>query len=88
MDVPKPRQRRDAFAELASPDCIHDPYPFMRWLREQDPVHRAESGLFLLSRHADINWAVKATGDAFRGPTAGELARYFPRAATSLRSSC
>lgn len=67
---------RDAFAELASPACIHDPYPFMRWLREHDPVHRAASGLFLLSRHADIYWALKATGDAFRGPAPGELARY------------
>ncbi|WP_027576601.1 cytochrome P450 [Bradyrhizobium sp. WSM1743] len=75
---------RDAFAELASPTCIHDPYPFMRWLREHDPVHRAASGLFLLSRHADISWAFKATGDAFRGPAPGELARYFPRAARSL----
>ncbi|PPV06823.1 cytochrome P-450 hydroxylase [Xanthomonas bromi] len=75
---------RDAFAELASPACINDPYPFMRWLREHDPVHRAASGLFLLSRHADIYWAFKATGDAFRGPAPGELARYFPRAATSL----
>lgn len=37
-----------------------------------------------MSRHADIHWALKATGDAFRGPTPGELARYFPRAATSL----
>ncbi|MGY8662407.1 cytochrome P450 [Bradyrhizobium sp. UFLA05-109] len=75
---------RDAFAELASPACSHDPYPFMRWLREHDPVHRAASGLFLLSRHADIYWALEATGDAFRGPAPGELARYFPRAATSL----
>ncbi|WP_222376768.1 cytochrome P450 [Rhizobium leguminosarum] len=75
---------RDAFAELASPACIHDPYPFMRWLREHDPVHRAASGLYLLSRHADIYWAFKATGDAFRGPGPGELARYFPCAATSL----
>lgn len=75
---------RDAFAELASPACVHDPYPFMRWLREHDPVHRAASGLFLLSRHADIYWALVATGDAFRGPAPGELARYFPRAATSL----
>lgn len=78
---------RDAFAELASPACIHDPYPFMRWLREHDPVHRATSGLFLLSRHADIYWALKATGDAFRGPAPGDLARYFPRAATSLSLS-
>lgn len=75
---------RDAFTELASPACIHDPYPFMRWLREHDPVHRGASGLYLLSRHADIYWALKATGDAFRGPAPGELARYFPRAATSL----
>ncbi|NRP75753.1 Cytochrome P450 130 [Ensifer psoraleae] len=75
---------QDAFAELASPACIDDPYPFMRWLRERDPVHRSASGLFLLSRHTDIYSALKATGDAFRGPTAGELARYFPRAATSL----
>jgi hypothetical protein len=44
----------DAFAELTSPACTHDPYPFKRWLREHDPVHRAASGLFLLSRHADI----------------------------------
>lgn len=85
MDVPETTAAcRDAFAEMASPTCIHDPYPFMRWLREHDPVHRAESGLFLLSRHADIHWALKATGDVFRGPTPGELARYFPRAATSL----
>lgn len=75
---------RDAFAELASPARIHDPYPFMHWLREHDPVHRAASGLFLLSRHADIYWALTATGDAFRAPAPGELARYFPRAATSL----
>ncbi len=75
---------RDAFAELASPSRIRDPYPFMRWLREHDPVHRASSGLFLLSRHADIYWALNATGDAFRGPALGELARYFPQAATSL----
>jgi cytochrome P450 len=75
---------RDAFAELASPACIRDPYPFMHWLREHDPVHRAASGIFLLSRHADIYWVLKATGDAFRGPAPGELARYFPRAATSL----
>ncbi|MET4177411.1 cytochrome P450 [Bradyrhizobium sp. LA2.1] len=74
----------DAFAELASPARIHDPCPFMRWLREHDPVHRAASGLFLLSRHADIYWALKATGDAFRAPAPGELVRYFPRAATSL----
>ncbi|MCK1684440.1 cytochrome P450 [Bradyrhizobium sp. 145] len=74
---------RDAFAELASPARTHDPYPFMRWLREHDPVHRAASGLFLLSRHADIYWALKGTGDAFRAPAPGELARYFPRAATS-----
>ncbi|SFP21318.1 Cytochrome P450 [Bradyrhizobium sp. Ghvi] len=75
---------RDAFAELASPAWIHDPYPFMRWLREHDPVHRAASGRFLLSRHADIYWALKATGDAFRGPSLEELARYFPHAAASL----
>ncbi|AVS92397.1 cytochrome [Paracidovorax avenae] len=75
---------RDAFAELASPACLHDPYPFMHQLRTHDPVHRAASGLFLLSRHADIFWVLKATGDAFRGPAPGELARYYPRAATSL----
>ncbi|MGF6736164.1 cytochrome P450 [Paraburkholderia youngii] len=74
---------QDAFAKLASPACIHDPYPFMRWLREHDPVHRGASGIFLVSRHADVYRVLKATGDAFRGPAPGELARYFPRAATS-----
>ncbi|MGY4231596.1 cytochrome P450/ferredoxin [Bradyrhizobium sp. USDA 4449] len=85
MDVQETRAAcRDAFAELALPARIHDPYPFMRWLREHDPVHRAASGLFLLSRHADIYWVLNATGDAFRGPAPGELARYFPQAANSL----
>ncbi|SFJ93300.1 cytochrome P450 [Bradyrhizobium sp. Gha] len=82
MDVKE--ECRDAFAELASPAWIHDPYPFMRWLREHDPVHRAASGRFLLSRHADVYWALKATGDAFRGPALEELVRYFPHAAASL----
>ncbi|EJT01285.1 cytochrome P450 [Rhizobium sp. CCGE 510] len=85
MDVQETKAAcHDAFAELASPACIQDPYPFMRWLQEHDPVHRAASGIFLLSRHADIYWAFKATGDAFRGPAPSELARYFPRAASSL----
>jgi cytochrome P450 len=31
-----------------------DPYPVYRRLREEDPVHRSPLGLWILSRHADI----------------------------------
>ncbi|OSN11551.1 cytochrome [Lonsdalea iberica] len=81
--TPSAAAYRDAFAALAAPDNNANPYDYMRWLREHDPVHRSVSGIFLLSRHADIYWALKATGDAFRGPSAEDLARLFPRAATS-----
>lgn len=31
-----------------------DPYPTFEWLRENDPVHRAELGYWVVSRHEDV----------------------------------
>lgn len=52
--TPSATDYRDAFAALAAPENNSNPYEYMRWLREHDPVHRSASGIFLLSRHADI----------------------------------
>jgi cytochrome P450 len=44
-------------------------------------VHRTEAGFFLLSRHADAQWALGSTGDALLVPEREDLARQFPAAA-------
>src|SRR5882762_3419052 len=43
----------DALARFAEPEVRRDPYPFLRWLRESEPVHRTAAGFYLVSRHAD-----------------------------------
>ena len=35
-------------------DFIRDPYPTMRQMRERDPVHFADDGYWVVTRHADI----------------------------------
>jgi cytochrome P450 len=35
-------------------DVIEDPYPAYSWLREHDPVHLGATGLWYLTRHADV----------------------------------
>ena len=42
-----------AFDPLA-PDFVQDPYPLLRRLREEDPVHRSPMGSWVLTRHDDI----------------------------------
>jgi cytochrome P450 len=37
----------------SSPENRADPYPFYRWLRENDPVRRALDGSWILTRYAD-----------------------------------
>jgi cytochrome P450 len=36
-----------------------DPYPIYRELREKAPIHRAPSGTYCLSRHADVSFALR-----------------------------
>ena len=66
---------------LAAPESRGNPYPLLRWLRENEPVHRTEAGFFLVSRHADAQWALGSTGEALVVPDREELARQFPAAA-------
>jgi len=47
--------------DLHSTEFLEDPAPTLRWLRENDPVHRSEYGYWLLTRYDDI-------AAAFRDP--------------------
>src|SRR5438132_14170821 len=45
--------------DLSDPRFLADPYPFYRLLRERAPVWRSPTGLWVLSRHADIAAVLK-----------------------------
>jgi cytochrome P450 len=49
----------DALDELAKPEHRQDPYPFLHWLREHDPVHRTRCGFYLLSNYDDVAFALR-----------------------------
>jgi cytochrome P450 len=49
----------DVLAELLRPQILHDPWPLYSWLRDNDPVHRTASGVYLLSRHFDTEWLTR-----------------------------
>ncbi|MDX8029154.1 cytochrome P450 [Lentzea sp. BCCO 10_0856] len=49
----------DALDELAKPEHRQDPYPFLHWLREHDPVHRTRCGFYLLSNYDDVAFALQ-----------------------------
>ena len=66
---------------LTAPELRGNPYPLLHWLRENEPVHRTEAGFFLVSRHADAQWALGSTGEALVVPDRDDLARQFPMAA-------
>nr|AKG47164.1 HysX1 [uncultured bacterium] len=65
---------------LGAPGARGNPYPLLRWLRENEPVHRTAAGFFLISRHADAQWALSRTGDALLVPGREEMAEQFPGA--------
>jgi cytochrome P450 len=57
-------------------DIVADPYPVYRWLRDEQPVHWADqTKSFVLSRYADVTWALGDTdlfsSDAMRGVLMG-----------------
>jgi cytochrome P450 len=45
--------------DLTDPRFLSDPYPFYRLLRERAPVWRSPTGLWVLSRHADVAAVLK-----------------------------
>lgn len=47
--------------DLTNPDHVRDPYPILRALREDDPVHWSEHlGGWVLTRYADVNHALRS----------------------------
>ncbi|GGU82947.1 cytochrome P450 [Lentzea flava] len=70
----------DAMARLQEPDNREDPYPFLAWLREHDPVHRTPRGTYILSRHADVARVLRESGDVFLSPDRTKLTTQFPEA--------
>jgi len=57
----------DVLGELAKPERRRDPYPFLHWLREHDPVHRTSCGFYLLSSYDDVAYALQRP-QAFTAP--------------------
>lgn len=45
--------------DLADPQLLGDPYPLYARLRREAPLHRAASGVWLLSRYADVAAALQ-----------------------------
>jgi cytochrome P450 len=65
-------------ADLAEPENVADPYPYLARIREKHPVHRTEDGYFLVARHADI---MRVYSTEFRRPDPDEMSEIFPLAA-------
>ena len=56
--VPEP-VAPDLPLDLRAPAFVQNPYPTLAWLRAHEPLHRAASGAWVLTRHADIDAALK-----------------------------
>lgn len=44
---------------LDSPEFVQNPYPYLAWLREHQPLHRAANGAWVLTCHDDIVVALR-----------------------------
>jgi cytochrome P450 len=72
----------DALSRLTSPEFREDPYPFLRELREREPVCLTRKGFYLISRHRDADRVLREH-ETFRTPDRARLAEQFPEAADS-----
>ncbi|HYQ68133.1 cytochrome P450 [Actinophytocola sp.] len=68
----------DALEELARPEHRGNPYPFLHWLRENDPVHRTRAGFYLISNYDDVFYTMQHTGTAFTVPEQDAMAADLP----------
>jgi cytochrome P450 len=67
----------DVLRTFATPEFRRDPYPFLRWLRENEPVHQTSAGFYLVTRHADAALVQKGTGGLFRSPDQARIAEQY-----------
>jgi cytochrome P450 len=58
----------DVLDAMDLPQFRVDPQPLLRWLREEQPVHRTRLGFYLVSRHRDAWRVYTDTGRTFVGP--------------------
>ncbi|MER5261806.1 cytochrome P450 [Actinosynnema sp. NPDC002837] len=69
----------DVLTRVLQPDLIADPYPYLAWVREHHPVHRAPAGFHLITRHADCRRVLEDV-ESFRGPRPDQVDALFPLA--------
>jgi cytochrome P450 len=72
----------DVLAALTTTEFKSDPYPFLRRLREEDPVSLTRKGFYLVSRHRDADRVLR-DHETFRTPDRERIASQFPEAAES-----
>ncbi|WP_405866090.1 cytochrome P450 [Streptomyces sp. NBC_00005] len=70
----------DVFARIAEPEARRDPYPFLRELREKEPVHRTAAGFWLVSSHTDAQAVLAGADRLFASPDRERLEQQFPPA--------
>jgi cytochrome P450 len=68
----------DALTEFARPQMRANPFPFLHWLRENDPVHKTGAGFYLLSAYDDVFFTLQHTGTVFSVPDEATMSRGFP----------
>ena len=68
----------DALTELARPELRSNPYPFLHWLRENDPVHKTQAGFYLLSNYDDVFYTMQHTGTVFGVPDEATMMAALP----------
>jgi cytochrome P450 family 114 len=69
----------DALAMFGTEEFLLDPYPFLKWLRENDPVHLTSKGYYLVSRHSDLVSLLSGTTDLLRTPDIATFAEFMPQ---------
>jgi cytochrome P450 family 114 len=72
--------RLDVLAQFASPQFRDDPVPLLRWLRENEPVHRTTKGFYLISTYADASWLSDNSRDLVLRPERDRMIAELPAA--------
>jgi cytochrome P450 len=82
----KPQTELDE--ELISPEFLADPYPLLRQLRENDPIHWSDSiGGWVLTKYDDIVTTFKATDQYSNEGRLARVVEYLPAEARGQLSS-
>jgi cytochrome P450 len=65
--------------DLVSEEFLRDPYPYLKWLRENDPIHWNDAiGGWVVTRYDDIVVTMKETGTYSNEGRLGRAVDYLP----------